>query len=335
MKKCFRLLLCVMLAAMCCRSAVADDSADKVAAVAKQAFAEVPGTVGYLFTEITGDGVKPLYGQNEDERFAVGSSFKLYILGTLAAEANADRRQFDNIMRLQPQWIGPPASELAGWPIDSPVTLHTLALKMISISDNTATDHLLHLLGREPIEAQMAAMGHAHPQWNRPLLSTREMTSLRDKRTNMPGREYNKLSEAAKRKFLAEKFSGQPDYEQLDFDTAAYNVAEWYATPLDMARALAWLKRHSEPNQPAAPIRGILATETKLPHDEKIWPYVGFKGGSEDQLICGNWLLKNQNGRWYTFHVFCNSPHEGVKPDQIVPVIESLFAVIQASIKTK
>jgi beta-lactamase class A len=298
-----------------------------------KAVADLPGTVGYLATEITEDGVKPLFGKNENSGFAIGSSFKLFILGTLADEVNADRRQFENVMRLKPEWIGPPSSEMGAWPMGSPVTLHTLALKMNSISDNTATDHLLHLLGREVIEKQMAVMGHAHPEWNRPLLSTREMTELRDKAANMPGREYAKLDDAGKRKFLKEKFSGKADYEKLDFDTAAYNLSEWFATPLDMAKAMAWLKRHSEDNQPANPIRGILAAETKLTYDKKIWPYVGFKGGSEDQILCGNWLLKNKNGRWYTFHMYCNSPKEKVEPEKFVKALQALFADLQQTVE--
>jgi beta-lactamase class A len=310
----------------------AADLSKELDAAAKQAAAELPGTVGILVTELTPDGVKPLFGKNDKERFAIGSSFKLYILGTLAAEVNGDRRQFENIMRLKPEWVGPPSSEMGTWPMGSPVTLHTLALKMNAISDNTATDHLLHLLGREAIEKQMAVMGHAHPEWNRPLLSTREMTSLRDKQQNMPGREYAKLDDKSKREFLKKKFTGKPDYDALDFDTAAYDVSEWYATPLDMAKALDWLKRNSEDGQPANPIRGILAAETKLPHDKKIWPYVGFKGGSEDQILCGNWLLKNKNGHWYTFHVYCNSPKEKVEPAMFIKAIEQLFAAMQRAV---
>ena len=37
------------------------------------------------------------------------------------------------------------------------VTLHTLAAQMISISDNTATDHLIHLVGRDAVEIAMRA----------------------------------------------------------------------------------------------------------------------------------------------------------------------------------
>src|SRR5262245_23978173 len=125
------------------------DSDQQIDVAAKEAAASLPGTIGILVTELTSDGIKPLFDKNQNGGFAIGSSFKLYILGTLAEEVNADRRQFENIMRLKPEWVGPPSSEMGGWPMGSPVTLHTLALKMISISDNTATDHLLHLLGRE------------------------------------------------------------------------------------------------------------------------------------------------------------------------------------------
>lgn len=304
-----------------------------VDAVAKDALATLPGFQAFLFTELTDDGPKPMFGSHENQRFAIGSGFKLFILGTMAKEVNAERRRLENVALLRPDWVGPPHSEMAGWPPGSPVTLHTLALKMISISDNTATDHLLHLLGRESIERQMAAMGHHHPEWNRPLISTREMAMLRDKRTGMPGKQYQTLDEAARRKFLADHFAATPNYEHLDFDTAAFDVAEWYATPMDMARALAWLKRHTERGLPARSLRAILTVEPKLSYDARNWSYVGFKGGSEDQLLAGNWLLQNRNGRWYTFHVFCNSPDETVDKEQMLKAIEKLFTSIQRTIE--
>ena len=222
----------------------------------RRALGNLPGKSGFAFTEITDDGPRELFGVNANESFAVGSSFKLYILGTLADEANASRRRLEDLMLLERIHCGPPHSEMAEWPMGSPVTLHTLALKMISISDNTATDHLLYLLGRERIERQMAVMGHSHPEVNRPLLSTAEMTELRDKKTGLPGKAYQKLDEAAKRKFLAEHFQGVPNFDDLDFDTAAYNVAEWYASPMDMARAMEWIYRHTLEGMPARAATG-------------------------------------------------------------------------------
>lgn len=305
---------------------------ESVEADAHAALATLPGHSGFAFTELTEDGPVLLAGVRQDEKFAVGSTFKLFILGTLADDVNNDRRQLESIMLLEPKLNGPPASEMAQWPAGSPVTLHTLALKMIWISDNTATDHLHYLLGRERIEKMMHTMGDKHAEWNTPLLSTREMTELRDRKTGMLGREYQKLDDAAKRKFLAERLPAPGDYDALDFDTSAYDVAEWYATPLDMASAFAWLKSHTEADQPAHKLRDVLTVDKKLTYDAKIWPYVGFKGGSEDQILAGNWLLKNANGHWYTFHLYWNNPQGKADPQKLLEALNLIFHAIQAAV---
>jgi hypothetical protein len=308
------------------------ETVKEVEGVAKKALAAVPGRSAFVFAEIEEADVRPLFGIDADKRFAVGSSFKLFILGRLIDEVNAGRRQLGDTMLLQRRLVGPPHSEMAEWPMGMPVTLSTLALKMIWVSDNTATDHLHHLLGRQEIERQMQVMGHADPSVNRPLFSTREMTMLRDRKKGMPGRSYLKLDEAGRRKFLEKLGSEVPDYEQLDFDTAAFDVAEWYASPLDMARGLAWIQRETADDRPAHALREVLTVDPKLPRDPETWPVVGFKGGSEDQLLAGNWLLKNRNGRWYTFHVCFNNPDGPLKPDEMLPVIVQILKSIEPTL---
>lgn len=315
-----------------CQATAGDGAASANAEIAK-ILEQVPGRTACAFTELREGKPTLVYGVRADERFAVGSSFKLYILGTLIRDVNDGRRLAENVARLQAQYIGPPTSELAGWPLASPVTLHTLALKMISISDNTATDHLLHILGREAIETQMAAMGHSDPAVNRPLLSTREMTALRDRAAGLPGQQYRQLDEAQRRAFLARLVAGPPDYEKLDFDAGAFDLAEWHASPLDMARALGWIETTTGDDKPAHALRAILAVDPKLPHDPKTWPFVGFKGGSEDQLLAGNWLLEHRDGRWFTLHVYCNNPAGKAEPDVFVKAISQIFALIETSLR--
>src|SRR5262249_28842533 len=132
---------------------------------------------------------------------------------------------------------------------------------------------------------------------------------------------------------LTEHFQGAPDYEALDFETGAYDVAEWYATPMDMAKALFWIQQNTEDGDPAALVRQILTVDPKLPHDAKVWPFVGFKGGSEDQLLAGNWLLKNKNGKWYTMHVYYNDPESKADPEKLIGVIGEVFKAVQAGVE--
>src|SRR5262249_7875441 len=161
------------------------------------------------------------------ERFAIASGIKVFILGALIDEVNKGKRRAEDILLLRRDRIGPPSSEMAGWPVGSPATLHTYALKMISISDNTATDHLLHLLGRRRVEEQMKAMGHSKPAVNRPFLSTRELVLLRDKRAAGRAAKWRKLDEDGKRKFLDTEIAGLKDFTAVEVDSAALDVAEW------------------------------------------------------------------------------------------------------------
>jgi len=108
------LLECLLILPLIAAPSTAD-----VESVAKESLARLPGKTAFVFAEITESGSKPLFSLRADERFAIGSSFKLYILGRLIDEVNAGRRQVDDTMRLAPGLKGPPASEMAAWPIGS------------------------------------------------------------------------------------------------------------------------------------------------------------------------------------------------------------------------
>lgn len=293
----------------------------------------IPGRHAFLFTELTDKGPVPLYASGEKDRYAIGSSFKLYILGALVDEVNQGKRRCEDVMPLYAQLVGPPSSEMASWPLGSPATIHTYALKMISVSDNTATDHLLSLVGREHVEQQMKTMGHANPAWNMPMLFTREMTMIRDKKAKDRLVRWTALDEAGRRKLLDEDIAKLHDYDALDFDTASYDLCEWFATPLDIARALSWLRLNAPEGKPSRLMLDVMTVEPKLICDRKTWPYVGFKGGSEDQILCGNWLLRHKNGKWYSFHTWFNNPAAKLNQGDAIKAMQSIFTLIDGAVK--
>lgn len=165
---------------------LADPLPESVVADAHVALATLPGHTGFAFTELTEDGPVLLAGVRQDENFAVGSTFKLFILGTLADDVNNDRRQLDSIMRLEAevrrtacQRNGPVARRFTG------DALHA-GSDDLDQRQHRHRPSALSTRSRTRIEQMMPTMGSMHPQWNRPLLSTREMTQLRDKKTGMP-----------------------------------------------------------------------------------------------------------------------------------------------------
>ena len=59
------------------------------------------------------------------------------------------------------------------------MTLHSLATAMIAESDNSAADTLLLALGRDRVDAMVAASGHTDPARVLPLLTTAEAFALK------------------------------------------------------------------------------------------------------------------------------------------------------------
>jgi len=127
----------------------------------------LPGRTSLL---IATDG-KPVAAYEADTPLAVGSAAKLAVLLALKRAIAQKRFAWNTVVNLDPSWKSLPSSQLRDWPDGTPLTVATLAHLMISISDNTATDALIRIVGREAVEA-------ISPR-NTPFLTTRELFTLK------------------------------------------------------------------------------------------------------------------------------------------------------------
>src|SRR3546814_12279417 len=108
---------------------VANDSFDRVAAE----LADLPGKTGFLVAEIDGNRIAPLASAHADTPFAVGSTFKLYVLDELAAQIAAGKHRWDEVAPLSHLSFSSAAT--AGWPQNTPVTLQPLEIGRPSFRD--------------------------------------------------------------------------------------------------------------------------------------------------------------------------------------------------------
>ena len=111
----------------------------------------LPGHVAYL---VTRNGAV-LYARAQTAPRAVSSAFKLGVLAVVADEIAAGRLRWDSVVRLTPAEVSLPPGELQTMPMGSPLTVHTLAAFMIAQSDDTATDMLVDLVGRDKIAKKL------------------------------------------------------------------------------------------------------------------------------------------------------------------------------------
>ena len=294
----------------------------------------LPGETSILVARLNDDSITPLVAHNAERELAIGSAFKLYILVELAREVNASERKLSDVAALDESAFSLPSGTLQTWPRGSPVTLHTLAAFMISISDNTAADHLLKILGRERVESALAETKHAKPQMDMPFLSTLEMFKLKGEPTHKAAEQYLSLDVNGRRKFLAEQIARvkREDAKPYPDGKPAYiDRIEWFASAGDLCRAMNWLRRNTELGMPAAALRDVLAINpgSGLNVSKERWSFIGFKGGSEPGVLNMTYLLRSTAGQWYAMSISWNDNESALDNAKVFALVQRALQIIQ------
>jgi beta-lactamase class A len=292
----------------------------------------LPGETSLLIVRLDGS-TTPLAALNADREMAIGSTFKLYVLAELARELNAKERKLSDVVTLEEGAFSLPSGILQGWPRRSPVTLHTLAAFMISISDNTAADQLLMTLTRERVERLLAETGHVKPELNVPFLSTLEMFKLKGEPTHKAADQYLSLDERGRRRFLSETIAAirREDAKPYPDGKPAYiDRIEWFASTTDLCRVMDWLRRQTEGTAPAAPLRDVLAINpgSGLNVSRERWSFIGYKGGSEPGVLNMTYLLRSTGGRWYALSVTWNNRQSALDNTKLFATVQRALQII-------
>ncbi len=301
---------------------VANDSFDKVAAE----IAALPGQTGFLVAELDGTGIRPLASANADRQFAVGSTIKLYILDELAAQVAAGKRQWSDVVPLSHFSFS--SAGTANWPADTPVTLQTLANWMISVSDNGATDTLIHLIGRAPIEARMKGAGHSDPSRNIPLLTTVEAFALKGNNFNDLRPVFIKGDDTAQGKLIE---SNQSRLTLANVDGISFtdgprfiDSLEWFASPNDIARLMVDLRARQSKTLLAA----MAINNGVGPGAAADWSYLGYKGGAENGVLSMSLLgQRKSDEKWFVVTASWNNPDANVDTGPLIGLVTRLLAL--------
>ena len=179
----------------------------------------------------------------------LGSMFKLFVLGALARQVAAGQVSWAQDLTVTGALksagdIGP--RYLQDDPAGTRVPARQTALQMISISDNTAADMLIHLVGRSAVQAQDRQWS-AHAALNVPFLTTRELFLLKYAHPALAN-QYLSLAAGQRAAFLASSVDPLP-LSQAQVQNAAtgapaeIDTLEWFASPEDICRAFAGLRQ--------------------------------------------------------------------------------------------
>lgn len=268
-------------------------------------FEELPGQVSLIVASDRG----VLAAINNDVPMAVGSAFKLAILAAIQDQVAAGMLAWDDVVTLEAGDKSLPTGLIQDWPDGTALTIESLAALMISLSDNTATDVLLRVAGREFVEL--------YAPYNRPFLSTREAFALKNPANAELLAAYREGDEAERRALLEELASAPLPNPMLFTGKPVALDIEWYFTVNDLVNLMAYVYE-----LPAMSINPGVASKDD-------WQYVAYKGGSEPGVLNLTTLVVSDSGATYIVSATWNNPEEALDEALFLSLYSGLLQAIK------
>ncbi len=256
---------------------------------ALHALRATPGTLSYAITE---DGHPNLAAFNASASLAVGSAFKLAVLNALRDQITRGARHWSDVVPLRKQWKSLPTGVIRTWPDGTPLTLATYAAEMISISDNTAADALVRLVGAKALQPYAAG--------NVPFLTTREMFVLKSNEGASLGKAYLAAKTSAARATVLARADALPLPAASQLVATPEPAIEWHYSVLQLCHMIGRVR-----DVPLMSINPGVA-------DPAAFRHVAFKGGSDVGIINLTTLVTTRRGSRICFSATLNDPAHAV-----------------------
>jgi hypothetical protein len=237
----------------------------------------------------------------------VGSAFKLYVLGAIARAVAAHRLSWNQQFALRNQWRSHGGVLVADAP-GTRFTVRQYADYMISISDNTAAGSLIDIAGRGAVQAQLSKFGNAHPARDIPLLTPRELITLKGVNYPTLADHYLALPRPRRAAALAAVDRIPLARAKIWDHPRKISQIEWFASPTDICRAYAGLwRQHSQPGQ--APIGGALSINPgSIALNPHAYPVIWYKGGNEPGVETLNYFTRTASGHLIVVSLMMANP---------------------------
>jgi beta-lactamase class A len=297
---------------------------EKLAAIAPE--------VSFLAAEVNTNGTcSTIHSVSADTPRPLGSMFKLFVLGALANAVHAHKITWNEKVTVTASVKAGGSGTLQSVPDGTRLTVQQVALKMISISDNTAADLLLNLVGRAAVESQVRKWT-AHPALDIPFLTVNELFALHLYDFPTLANRYLGLKPSKRAAFLASSVDAVPAAAEVS-TTSPRDITsiEWFASPDDLCRAFSGLTALSK-EAGLEPINTILSTNNGgIGLSSKTWPVIWFKGGSEPGVQTLGYIARDMRGHSFVVVALTENPAQpesASSTNELLAVVKSAFDLL-------
>lgn len=286
------------------------------------------GTFSILFKEMNGDNI---YSFQDNERHALGSVFKLYILATILEKTKSKNLSWNKKYRIKDKLKSLPSGDMQNLKEGTSVKLIDFAKKMISISDNTAADHLLNIVTKDSVENLLTQYSlNSFAEDNSPFLSTLEMFKTRAYFSDLDVDKFIRSTREIRQQMVDQTpFKNRDELQKkLEGRNRPFIIknVEWFATPKDICSLYNWMDNQNDLN-----FRKIISMNTPIVDikSSNRWRFAGYKGGSELGVLEMSYLLEDKSGKKYCLYVGQNNEKQAIDEDNFFAIVEEIFKFLE------
>ncbi len=247
---------------------------------------------------------EPIHQLDADTAYPLASSFKLYVLFALARQIDAGKMAWDDLLAIRDDLKSLPTGSMQHHEAGKTFALSTYAESMISISDNTATDHLMWHLGPETLGDAVKASNHHAPELLDPMLTTQELFKLKLTASEEQVSRFIALDSAGRRTFRKDVLATMPQIILQDAlvwkGPRHIDTIEWFASSQDLCTLHGAFVRQAKNPVHARALEVLTLNDAGIGLEKTAWPYVGYKGGAEPGVLTMSWLVKSSSGEWFS-----------------------------------
>nr|WP_234817818.1 serine hydrolase [Mycolicibacterium sphagni] len=268
-------------------------------------------------------------GTNTSESLPLASIFKTYVLYAVESAITAGTLNWDDKLTITAEGKKLGTSGFDKLPPGSQITVRQAAGKMISTSDNMATDLLIGRLGTHAIEEALVAAGHHDPASMTPFPTMRELFAIgwgnpdvrqEWKTAAMPQDRANLLQQADSRPY-------DPDPYRSHAPGSAYG-AEWYGNAEDICRVHAGLQHNAVGR--ASQVKDVMSETAGIDLDPAEWPYIAAKAGNLPGDMTFSWYAVDRTGQAWVVSFQFNWPrfHSANAGGWAMTIIKQVFGLL-------
>lgn len=267
---------------------------------------------------------------------STASQFKLWVLGGVA------RAIAEGTISIDSTTITLVASELAPAglmnhePLGTVFPLQDVTTLMMANSDNTATDLLHELVGRDWIEQIVTEFENTHANLLTPFLGISEQFLLLSDVTLSQAQSFVSGTETFQQQFLEteiEPLGSYVDDPHPYFHQSLVLDGTWRASPVDICKAFAHLLRLPQGSDAIMATDQALGAQAAQPEVRGQWDRVWYKGGSLPSgsgfyVLTHAWVLQNEGEDPWVVIAMSNSLNGAIDVYQVQSITGRILELV-------